>query len=63
MYITVCLLNHMQQCMFVFCGFLRDRFFIGFFKPSNESMLSVPDFAGFVSWVVVKFSHSAMQVY
>jgi len=31
-------------CMFVFCGFLRDRFWFRFIKIFNKSLLSFPDF-------------------
>jgi len=29
----------MQQCLLVFCGFLRDRFLFRFIKPPNKSKL------------------------
>ena len=32
-------LKHMQQCLLVFCDFLRDRFLFRFIKPSNKSKL------------------------
>jgi hypothetical protein len=47
--ITFCFLNHMQQCMFVFCGFLMDKFSFPSNKLNKKYNLALPQFANFVS--------------
>jgi len=45
----------MQQCVFVYCGFLRDRLLFPSTNVFNKSMLPFFYFSNLVSYVVLMF--------